>query len=244
MKPPWTPILFGTCIAAGLLAVSGCDQLPGKPKESDRWQPPDAVKDFKTLFGTNCIACHGDGEIIGPAISVQNALYAAVVPRDFLKKIIAEGLPGTAMPGFAKTNGGDLTDEQIEILVGAIASKGNEQKKNDLPPYSAPLGDATHGSEVYKQYCASCHGQIGQGGKKAGPVVEHDYLHLVSDQYLRSVIIAGRPELGMPNYQQLVKGQPMSAEEISEVVAWLASHRHPSEEAATSPSPTPTGTTQ
>jgi hypothetical protein len=73
-------------------------------------------------------------------------------------------------------------------------------------------------------------------------VVSSDYLHLVSDQYLRSVVIAGRPELGMPNYQQLVPNKPMSPEEISDVVAWLVSHRQGQNEnlaVAGAPGPTP-----
>jgi cytochrome c oxidase cbb3-type subunit III len=234
-------IILCVGLAAGLLGVSGCDQLPGKPKESDRWQPPEAVKDFKTLFGTNCSACHGDDSSIGPALSVQNPLFLAVIPKETLRKIIADGIKGTPMPGFAKASGGDLTDEQVDIIASHLISKAAQQ--TNLPPYSAPPGDATHGSEVYNQYCANCHGQAGQGGK-AGSVVNSDYLHLVSDQYLRSVIIGGRPELGMPNYQEFVKDHPMSSEEIADVVAWLASHRLTAEEANAAVSPTANGSTQ
>jgi cytochrome c oxidase cbb3-type subunit III len=253
MNFSWPNLLLYTCCAGGLLAISGCDQLPGKPKESDRWIAPDAIKDFKELFGTNCSACHGDDAAIGPALSVQNPFYLAVVPKDVLKKLIAEGIKGTAMPGFAKANGGPLPDEQIDILVNNLAGKAAPQQTDEsnkgssagnLPPYSAPPGDADHGSEAYNQYCAGCHGQAGDGGKKAGSIVNPDYLHLVSDQYLRSIIIAGRPELGMPNYQQFVKDHPMSPEDIANVVAWLASHRHSASEANAAVSPTATPSSQ
>ena len=50
------------------------------------------------------------------------------------------------------------------------------------------------------------------------------YLGLVSDQYLRTIVIAGR-DLGCPDFQNRVSGRPMSGEEISDVVAWLASQR-------------------
>jgi hypothetical protein len=46
------------------------------------------------------------------------------------------------------------------------------------------------------------------------------------------VIIAGRPELGMPNHQGLVPGKPLTSEQIADVVGWLASHRPPSSEEA------------
>jgi cytochrome c oxidase cbb3-type subunit III len=106
------------------------------------------------------------------------------------------------------------------------------------------LGDADRGSEAYNQYCAGCHGQAGEGGKKAGSIVNPDYLHLVSDQYLRSIIIAGRPELEMPNYQEFVKDHPMSPDDIANVVAWLASHRHDASEANAAVSPTATVSSQ
>jgi cytochrome c oxidase cbb3-type subunit III len=213
----------------GIIGLSGCDQLPGKPKPSDRWQPPEAEKNFQVLFNGNCRACHAGETNIGASISMRDPLYLAIIPRDVLRKITAEGIPGTTMPGFAKANGGELTDEQVDIIVNGILDwgKSSQVTKTNLPPYSAPLGDATHGSEVYNRFCASCHGQVGQNGK-AGSIVHPDYLQLVSDQYLRSVTIAGRPELGMPNYQNLVPNQPLSDQDIADIVAWLVSRRNAS----------------
>ena len=51
------------------------------------------------------------------------------------------------------------------------------------------------------------------------------YLALVSDQDLRTVVIVGRPELGAPDWRNNVPGKPMSPQEISDVVAWLAAQR-------------------
>jgi len=210
----------------GLAALCGCDWLPGKPKEEDRWKPPEANKNFADLYSTNCLACHGSEKIIGPSISMHNPVYLSLVPKDAMRKVIAEGVPGTMMPGYSSTVGGMLTEEQIAILVDGIlkSSKGQATAESNRPPYAAPPGDAQRGAVVYAQDCAQCHGNEGTGGK-AGSVVDAAYLSLVSDQYLRSVIIAGRPELGMPGYQEYVTGKPMSAEEIADVVGWLSSHR-------------------
>jgi cytochrome c oxidase cbb3-type subunit 3 len=38
-------------------------------------------------------------------------------------------------------------------------------------------------------------------------------------------VIAGRPELGAPDWRGDVVGRPMSAQEISDVVAWLSRQR-------------------
>jgi cytochrome c oxidase cbb3-type subunit III len=218
--------LLTLCTVMGMIGLSGCDQLPGKPKPSDRWQPPEAEKNFKVLFTGNCQGCHAGETNIGASISMRDPLYLAIIPRDVLRKVIAEGVAGTTMPGFLQANGGALTDEQVDSIVNGILDWGKSAQitKTNLPSYSAALGDANRGSEVYNRFCASCHGQVGQNGK-AGSILQADYLQLVSDQYLRSVTIAGRPELGMPNYQNLVPNQPMSEQDIADIVAWLASHR-------------------
>jgi hypothetical protein len=51
------------------------------------------------------------------------------------------------------------------------------------------------------------------------------YLALVSDQSLRTTVIAGRPEMGAPDWRGDVSGKAMSPEEVSDVVAWLAAQR-------------------
>jgi hypothetical protein len=56
-------------------------------------------------------------------------------------------------------------------------------------------------------------------------VLDPAYLALVSDQALRTAVIVGRSDLGMPDWRANISGQPMSPQEISDVVAWLASHR-------------------
>src|ERR1700756_4398962 len=123
MNFSWPSILVYAGFASGLVAMSACDQLPGKPKESDRWVAPDAIKDFKTLFGTNCSACHGDDPSIGPALSVRIRFYLGIEPKNVLRKIIPDGIRATGMPGIGKVNGGNLTDEQIDILVNNLAGK-------------------------------------------------------------------------------------------------------------------------
>jgi cytochrome c oxidase cbb3-type subunit 3 len=216
-------LLFG-----GLAFVSSCDRLPGKPREEDRWKPPNQLKNFAEIFDTNCRACHSNGQTLGASISMNNPPYLAVVPKDIMHKAIAEGVAGTAMPGFSAKAGGMLTDEQVNILVDGIYgwAKGHEAPSDNLPPYSAALGEVERGESVFAQDCASCHGSDGEGVKgKAGSVVDPAYLSLVSDQYLRTIVIAGRTDLGMPGFRDYVAGKPMTPEEISDVVAWLSSRR-------------------
>jgi cytochrome c oxidase cbb3-type subunit 3 len=138
------------------------------------------------------------------------------------------GVPGTSMPAFAQSAGGMLTDKQIDALVRGIRAwaKPNAFGDTTLPPYAAQVaGDSQRGADAYRTYCSSCHGVDGHGGNKASSIVDGSFLALVSDQYLRTTVIAGRPELGAPDWRGDVEGRPMSPQEISDVVAWLSSHR-------------------
>jgi cytochrome c oxidase cbb3-type subunit 3/ubiquinol-cytochrome c reductase cytochrome c subunit len=47
----------------------------------------------------------------------------------------------------------------------------------------------------------------------------------VSDQDLRTNVIVGRPELGAPDWRNDLPDKPMSDQEISDVVSWLADKR-------------------
>jgi hypothetical protein len=50
-------------------------------------------------------------------------------------------------------------------------------------------------------------------------------LSLVSDQLLRTAIIQGRADLGMPDYQMLNAGRALADQDITDLVAFLASKR-------------------
>lgn len=220
--------LYWCVLFVGLAALGGCGRLPGKPKEADRWKAPEANMDFADLYGTNCLGCHSNGQTLGASISMNNPPYLAVIPKETLRKVVADGIPHSSMPGYSSKVGGLLTDDQINVIVEGIYkwAKGHEVPTDNLPPYSAALGDPERGESVFAQNCANCHGSEGAGvAGKAGSVVDPTFLSLVSDQYLRTVVIAGRPDLGMPGFRDYVPGKPMSAEEISDVVAWLSSRR-------------------
>jgi len=133
------------------------------------------------------------------------------------------------MPAFAQSAGGMLTDKQVGVIVSGMRerwSKPDALAGVDPPPYSSPApSDSARGSEVYVTYCSSCHGEHGRGGPKASSIVDGSFLALVSDQELRMIVIAGRPELGAPDWRADVPGRPMTAQDVSDVVAWLASQR-------------------
>lgn len=207
-----------------LAAVAGCDRIPGQPKPGSEWKPPSAVTDFTTLYRENCLGCHGWNGAVSGSIAMDSPTYLALLPREVLLAAMENGVPGTAMPAFSEAHGGTLSDSQIQILLdGILANKPKAPPA--LPPYSAPLGDVAAGKSVFAVACASCHGPTGGGGEKAGSVINPAYLDLVSDQYLRTIVIAGRPDLGCPEFAARIPGRLLTSEEVADVTAWLASHR-------------------
>jgi mono/diheme cytochrome c family protein len=193
---------------------------------------PDAVTDFDVLYGRNCSGCHGLEGKGSAAIGIGDPLYLAIADDAAITRVTADGVAGTSMPAFAQHSGGTLTDAQIHIIVGGMRDRW--AKPNALggvtpPPYAAPSpGDPKRGAAVYATYCSSCHGADGRGTSKGSSIVDGSFLALVSDQYLRTSVIVGRPDLEAPDWRSDVAGKPMAPEDVSDVVAWLASKRSPS----------------
>jgi cytochrome c oxidase cbb3-type subunit III len=217
--------------AAAALAAAlcgGCDRMPGRPKPGAAEVRPDMVKDFGLLYAENCAGCHGAGGRGGAgAIGLANPVYLAIADDAAIRRATAAGVAATLMPPFAQSAGGMLTDEQVEILVRGIRGWARPATPGVAapPPYAGAGGDAARGGAVFARFCSSCHGENGSGGGKAGSVVDGSFLGLVSDQSLRTTIIAGRPDIGQPDWQNDVAGQPLSAQDVSDVVAWLAAQR-------------------
>jgi cytochrome c oxidase cbb3-type subunit III len=218
--------------AATLLSLAAitaaCDGLPGKPTAKDIEIRPDRIKDFALLYASNCAGCHGpSGKGGAGAIGLADPVYLAIADDALLRRVASQGVPGTQMTAFAQGSGGMLTDEQIGILVRGIRAWGKPDALGGAvaPPYAAPAGDAAQGAAVYDKFCASCHGASGAGGPKAGSIVDGSFLGLVSNQSLRTTVIAGRSDIGQPDWRNDVAGQPLSPADVSDVVAWLAAKR-------------------
>lgn len=212
------------------ILIAGCDSLPGRPTQTELPLRPTNISDFATLYGENCAGCHGADGKSGAAIAMNNPVYLAIIDDASMRRVVANGVPGTAMPPFVQSAGGSLTDQQIEILIAGIRKSwaGAADAAAGAPPYSSSTpGDSNNGAQVYAANCQSCHGADGKGGT-AGSIVDPSYLALVSDQYLRTVVIAGRPELGHPDWKNTAAGQPLTPQQVSDIVAWLASKRPPS----------------
>lgn len=219
------------CVCAALAGIlaSGCGAPHGQPNKGSEVLAPKEVLESGTLYAENCAGCHGVEGRGGAAIALANPVYLAIADDAGIRKVIANGVRGTAMPAFAESAGGMLTEIQIDVITKEIRSRWSKQGVVDTataPSYATKsTGDAQRGEVAYKTYCESCHGPAGRGGRKASAVTDDSFLALVSDQALRTIVITGRPELGAPDWRGNLPGRPMSDQEVTDVVAWLTSRR-------------------
>lgn len=203
-----------------LLLLGGCEA--GAP---DR---------FVASYGLQCAGCHGAEGWNGPATPLANPVYLAWANDDTLRRVIAAGRPGTGMPAFGRTAGGPFTDEEIDHLVQGMRSRWGKPVAgaDRLPPYLATpstglvlANDMANGAAVYVGRCLWCHEPQGAFEPQAGGLRDPSYLALLSDQSLRTAIVAGRPDLGMPDWRGDDRHPGLEHRHVWEVVAYLASFR-------------------
>ncbi len=232
------PRLFSiTLCAVAASVLTACDKagnppdlstldnwMPGKPKAEDRWKPGTAITDPATIYKQNCLGCHSLGATTSPAIALNNPAYLAVIPPDTLKGIITNGVPGSQMPAFSTEKGGSLSKDQIDILAAYIFAN-KKPIEGPLPAYSAPLGNPAAGQALYETYVASLKKTVSPAVFRDGFMTNPAFLGLVSDQYLRTLLIAGQPEIGVPDFRTAIAGRPLSEQDISDLTAWLVSNR-------------------
>jgi mono/diheme cytochrome c family protein len=212
-----------------LVTLAACSPPHGQPPANSEAMAPDQVLDFGTLYAENCAGCHGAQGRGGASIALANPVYLAITDETTMRNIVGNGVRGTSMPAFARSAGGMLTEPQIEVITSGIFSRWGRKPVLDggnPPAYAAKAaGNVDHGQLVFGTYCASCHGSEGGGTQKGSAITNDSFLALVSDQALRTIVITGRPELGAPDWRSNVPGRPMTDQDITDVVAWLASRR-------------------
>ena len=122
-----------------------------------------------------------------------------------------------------------LTDAQVEVLVTGMRRQWANPRATaglDIPPYTEPSpANAERGGVLFASGCASCHGNDSHSGHHASPIADGSYLALASNQGLRTTVIAGRPDLGAPDWRGNLPGKAMTSQDVADVVAWLAAQR-------------------
>lgn len=183
----------------------------------------------ETLYRMYCSACHG---VDGVGAIVRDAEMAKLVDRPrqlltpslrnvdtlgvasdaYMRQIIADGRPGTSMPGWAHEG---LSNDEIDLLVGFI--RRWEPRESDRSMVSASRGNVRYGAALFRSNCAGCHGAEGQGGGVGVALRSASFLAIASDEFLADTILRGRANTAMPSWRQF------DNREVSDLLAYLRS---------------------
>jgi putative heme-binding domain-containing protein len=143
------PIMVPALIAVSLLSIPSTAQ--------QRYLSSD-VENGSRLYRNNCFVCHGPEGASIPGVDFRRGQFKRVSSDEDLLRVIAGGVPGTAMP---PTN---VTDSQRLALVAYIRSL------HDSAASSVGTGDAARGRTLLegKGGCLTCH-RINGRGSRTGP---------------------------------------------------------------------------
>ncbi|MCW8935875.1 MAG: c-type cytochrome [Gammaproteobacteria bacterium] len=189
-------------------------------------QPGFAESKGESLYLENCAICHGtDGQGgMGIPLSLDDFLKSA--SEDYIKKTIRLGRPNRIMPSFYWMSESDINE---------IVSYLDSWRKSPAPKWDSKTvkGDPLAGKLVYKNKCASCHGEDGRGGKGSGlhfsrsigmiitpPALNNQgLLNSAPDAMLHYIINNGRKDTPMPSASTL----GLSKTDINDLVSYIRS---------------------
>ncbi len=207
-------------------------------------KPGDVANGLK-IYNKRCTWCHGDsGDGQGAAneylmppprdftsgqYKIKTTHFDDVVPNDEdIYRMIADGMPGTAMPGWSDI----LTEQEMWDLVAQIKvfSEYQEEKPENQVDFGTQVTPSPEGlakgKELYIDRCAECHGDGGKGDgikKLLGDAEERTWprnltkpwtfraSNSAKDIYTR--ISTGIPGTQMPSFADPVSKKKLTPEE-------------------------------
>ena len=124
-----------------------------------RFYTPGDVEDGERLFLANCAICHGpEGDAV-PDVDLGHNKFRQASDDNGLKRIVKNGIPGTAMPP------NNFTEFQLGVIVAYMHYMGDSASRG-----AAATGDAARGKAIFdgKGGCLACH-RVHGNGSRVGP---------------------------------------------------------------------------
>jgi DMSO reductase family type II enzyme heme b subunit len=229
-------------VATGLMAGSAI----AKPGNVD-----DGIK----VYNKRCVWCHGEeGDGMGPAESrlvppprdftsgmykIKTSAFEDMVPNDEdMYRMIADGMPATAMPGWIDI----ISEQDIWDLVAYLKTfAGYEEEKPEAQiDYGTQIQSSEEsiakGKELFIDRCSECHGDSGKGvaikklkddlGYRTWPrnlTKPWTFRGSNDPKDIYSRISVGIPGTQMPNFSDPASKKKLSSEERWHVANYAAS---------------------
>lgn len=151
-------------------------------------------------FVANCARCHGDnGEGSDVAPRLNDKEFLSSVSDDFLRHTITEGRPRTIMPAWGQDEGGPLTYQEIDQLVGFLRNWEEPVVEigRTLTASGLPADSVAGGQETFVWFCAECHGDDGTVPSGTKDIVANspERLNQLTEADIRERILNGGDEM-------------------------------------------------
>ena len=176
------------------------------------------------IYTKYCALCHGKNREgyaadFAPSLRSHTLMATTQLPRasfNFLSHTITYGRTGTAMAPYAKSQGGPLDSDDIELLLQWLHELSGVKKPIEMS--TKPVtGNVALGNRLYAKHCASCHGKKGEG-IRAPALGNPMLLATASDAFLQYTISEGRDSTPMPSFKD-----SLSKVEINAITAYIRS---------------------
>jgi mono/diheme cytochrome c family protein len=174
-----------------------------------------------SLFYILCSRCHGrygEGDL-GPAILNRDFLAAAT--DGFLFETISRGREHTPMFGWTHQAraGKKLVAADIHDVIAFMRAA----PRPDFLPPGAGAGNPASGQNLFRELCAECHGETGEG-RKAPALQNQEFLGAATNGYLLATITLGRRGTPMPSWGAGSRQhRRLTADERKDLVAFIRS---------------------
>jgi mono/diheme cytochrome c family protein len=213
MRIGWKRVLLAALLSLTFTAGAALAQEGGDPEHGAE------------LYLTYCAMCHGEDATGRVGANLQN--FPGINAETAIEQTIREGVSGSVMPAWSQSNGGPLTDADIEDIGSyLVAILNGTSPIAPAPTYQPPPiaalpqveGDPSAGAVVFQANCAACHGRQAQG--KFGWPLAKTWPGNQPEAYIRTVVAEGIPGSVMPAWSQ-DQGGPLSTMQIADVAAYI-----------------------
>ena len=140
-------------VAAALFGAGPESRAQNAAQEHPGQYSPADIVNGSRLYGEQCTTCHGPGGNLVGGVDLRRGQFRNASSDDDLKKVIASGIPNTAMPPFT------FTQSELNAVVAYIRSG------LDVNSRAAVVGNAARGRAIFenKGMCTTCHRVNGVG---------------------------------------------------------------------------------
>lgn len=176
----------------------------------------------KNLYNQNCVFCHQADAIgkTGFAPSLTNPQLLATASDKFLMGTIRDGRQGTAMPPY-----GHLGRKGISAIVAYLRSHETlPNRAKVVDAQRSAQGDPRKGELWFKDICATCHGDKGDGylaGGSGTAIGKVGFLNKASDGFIRETIKYGRDNTRMLPFAGPKGLANLNEQEIEDIISYM-----------------------